>query len=108
MALDPDLDAFAGRQAVLDVGGGSSEFIPGESDEIIFAGSLRIGAVRLTERCLKHDPPLPEELAGAAALVDSMLADIGARVAADRLVGVGGSAVNLARIGRRIPAERSA
>lgn len=45
---------------VVDVGGGSTEFIRGRGGKIQLAQSLDIGAVRLTERCVKEQP-VPEE-----------------------------------------------
>ena len=48
---------------VLDVGGGSAEVIWSEHGEISYSKSLPLGAVRLTESFLQHDPPNKEELA---------------------------------------------
>lgn len=45
---------------VVDVGGGSTEFIRGRGGKIGFAKSLDIGAVRLTERFVKEQP-IPED-----------------------------------------------
>jgi exopolyphosphatase/guanosine-5'-triphosphate,3'-diphosphate pyrophosphatase len=46
---------------VIDVGGGSTEFIVGRKNEILFAESLNIGGVRLTEKYIKAQPvPLSE------------------------------------------------
>ena len=44
------------RTLVIDIGGGSTEII---SIEPAFETSLPLGAVYLTERFLRHDPPLP-------------------------------------------------
>lgn len=41
---------------VIDVGGGSTEFIVGRKNEILFAESLNIGGVRLTEKYIKYQP----------------------------------------------------
>jgi exopolyphosphatase/guanosine-5'-triphosphate,3'-diphosphate pyrophosphatase len=41
---------------VIDVGGGSTEFIVGQKNEILFAESLNIGGVRLTEKYIKSQP----------------------------------------------------
>jgi exopolyphosphatase/guanosine-5'-triphosphate,3'-diphosphate pyrophosphatase len=49
-----------GNVAIIDVGGGSTEFIVGNSEKIHFAKSLNIGAVRLTERFIKSQP-LPSD-----------------------------------------------
>ena len=51
-----------GPSCVVDIGGGSTEVIisPGAGASVI--ASLPLGAVYLTERFLKHDPPSPDEL----------------------------------------------
>jgi exopolyphosphatase/guanosine-5'-triphosphate,3'-diphosphate pyrophosphatase len=59
---------------VMDIGGGSTEFIVGSSaGEMESAISLDIGSVRLTERFLKVNPPAEDDLARAADYVDQML-----------------------------------
>lgn len=50
------------RILIIDVGGGSAEFILGEDGEMTAAFSRPLGAVRLTEVFLKHDPPGTLEL----------------------------------------------
>ena len=83
--------AGVGRVAVgtllLDVGGGSTELVAGESRT-----SLDIGSVRVTERHLHSDPPTGEELAAAAAAVASLLPPLEVRTA----VGVAGTVGQLA------------
>jgi len=50
--------AFAGQPLLLvDVGGGSTEFILGEGDHQRFRHSFRIGTVRLMELLPRSDPP---------------------------------------------------
>ena len=60
--------------AVVDIGGGSTEFVVGRDGEIEFHVSTQAGVVRQTERHLHDDPPSPEglqELAGeVAAIID--------------------------------------
>jgi exopolyphosphatase/guanosine-5'-triphosphate,3'-diphosphate pyrophosphatase len=51
-----------GRALVVDIGGGSTEFIIGEDGELRFHVSTQLGAVRQSERHLQHDPPTAEEL----------------------------------------------
>lgn len=54
---------FAGQPLLLlDVGGGSTEFILGHDDEIHFRQSYPLGTVRLLEKIPHSDPPRPEEL----------------------------------------------
>ncbi|MGH7491532.1 MAG: Ppx/GppA family phosphatase [bacterium] len=49
--------------AIIDIGGGSTEVVTGTQQRIHQARSVDLGSVRLTERLLKHDPVLPEEVA---------------------------------------------
>jgi exopolyphosphatase/guanosine-5'-triphosphate,3'-diphosphate pyrophosphatase len=69
--LDPALGPFL----VVDIGGGSTEFSYGttESEAAI---SLDMGCVRLTEKFLLHDPPLPEELSNCLQVVEVHLDDV--------------------------------
>ncbi len=62
---DPDL---ANRPLLLlDVGGGSTEFILGHGTQKHFRQSFRLGTVRLLETLSPGDPPTPAELAEARA-----------------------------------------
>ena len=45
---------------VVDIGGGSTEFVLGDADGVRAARSVDIGCVRLTERHLHGDPPTAE------------------------------------------------
>ncbi len=47
---------------VIDVGGGSTEFVVGRGRSAGFHVSLPAGVVRMSERHIHHDPPAPEEL----------------------------------------------
>src|SRR5207245_1602045 len=48
---------------LLDVGGGSTEFILGHGEQKDFRRSFALGTVRLLEQLKPSDPPKPEELA---------------------------------------------
>ncbi|MDZ4802776.1 MAG: Ppx/GppA phosphatase family protein [Bryobacteraceae bacterium] len=50
------------RVLIIDVGGGSAEFIVSRNGELDEGISRPLGAVRLTEVFLRHDPPQPIEL----------------------------------------------
>jgi exopolyphosphatase/guanosine-5'-triphosphate,3'-diphosphate pyrophosphatase len=56
-----DLPAELGPFVVVDIGGGSTEFARGRGVAEASV-SLDIGSVRLTERCLRADPPSGPEL----------------------------------------------
>ena len=50
------------RLVLLDIGGGSTEILLAEGLRILASASTGLGAVKLTERFLKTDPPDPAEL----------------------------------------------
>ena len=58
---------------VIDIGGGSTELIVGQGEEIYFHASLQAGVVRHTERHLSSDPPTTRELESLAADARALL-----------------------------------
>ncbi len=86
---------------VIDIGGGSTEFAYGDV-ELRHTHSIDVGAVRLTERHLEHDPPRPEELLNAIGdvqdLFDDMVRSIPAMAGARQLIGVAGTIVTAAAV----------
>jgi exopolyphosphatase/guanosine-5'-triphosphate,3'-diphosphate pyrophosphatase len=86
---------------VVDIGGGSTEFAYGDV-ELRHTHSIDVGAVRLTERHLEHDPPRPEELLNAIGdvqdLFDDMIRAIPAMAGARQLIGVAGTIVTAAAV----------
>ncbi len=84
---------------VVDVGGGSTELVSTDGERVRSAISLPIGAVRLSERYLKSDPPRPGE-------VRAMMTEIDAQLAKAELprgvpvVGTAGSATTIAAIAK--------
>ncbi|MFJ5955492.1 exopolyphosphatase [Paenarthrobacter sp. NPDC092416] len=79
---------------VVDLGGGSTEFVLGDASGVLAARSVDIGCVRLTERHLVSDPPTREQIAAAEADVDAALDLAAQTVPLDRataVVGVAGS-----------------
>jgi exopolyphosphatase/guanosine-5'-triphosphate,3'-diphosphate pyrophosphatase len=59
--------------AVIDIGGGSTEFILGRKSQIHFAQSLNIGCVRLTEQIISHWPLDMSERLAVEATVEAEL-----------------------------------
>ena len=85
------------RYTVIDVGGGSTEIITGNRVDVEDRISLDIGSVRLTERCLHHDPPTDGELEIAIELTENEIARASRfPFALSTLVGVAGTATSLA------------
>jgi exopolyphosphatase/guanosine-5'-triphosphate,3'-diphosphate pyrophosphatase len=62
---------------IVDIGGGSAEFILSSDGKILEAYSLKIGAVRLTEVFLKQDPATSLELHQLDEYIEEKLAPIG-------------------------------
>lgn len=50
------LQVYDKRILMIDIGGGSTEVLIGQKTNIIFAQSLKLGAVRLTEKFFKQEP----------------------------------------------------
>jgi exopolyphosphatase / guanosine-5'-triphosphate,3'-diphosphate pyrophosphatase len=102
---------------VVDIGGGSTEFVVGTGGLTAAggAGQLRaistdIGCVRLTERHLRADPPTGSQVAAATADIDAAIGTAAAAVlsgtgpAAPRtLVGLAGSVTTVAAIALGLP-----
>ncbi len=59
-----------GPYLVVDLGGGSTEFVRG-TGSVEAARSVDIGCVRMTERHLHSDPPTAEEVAAATADIEA-------------------------------------
>jgi exopolyphosphatase / guanosine-5'-triphosphate,3'-diphosphate pyrophosphatase len=92
---DASLLQQASRVLAFDVGGGSTELIVGTRSRIERSESLDIGAVRLTERILRSDPPTSDEMATAQAQIDSVLSAF-MSTQVDRIIGIGGTATTVA------------
>jgi len=93
---------------VCDIGGGSTELVLGGPAGVLDATSLDVGCVRMSERCLRSDPPAAAELAELREAVAALLPrEITSR--ASTLVGVAGTVTTLATIDlgldREIPEE---
>ena len=94
-ATFPDL---AGRPyLVVDVGGGSTELVATDGARVTSAVSVPIGAVRLTERHLKSDPPTPAEARALIADIDGHLAPL-ALPSGVPVVGTAGTATTMAAV----------
>jgi exopolyphosphatase / guanosine-5'-triphosphate,3'-diphosphate pyrophosphatase len=85
---------LAAPYLVVDIGGGSTEFVVGDDDGLRAARSVDIGCVRLTERHLVDDPPTALQVAAAIADINAAIDDVATTVpldAARTLVGLAGS-----------------
>jgi exopolyphosphatase/guanosine-5'-triphosphate,3'-diphosphate pyrophosphatase len=96
-----ELDPGSGPFLVVDIGGGSTEFIVG-TDRVEGVMSVDVGCVRLTEKFLLHDPPQPEELTACISLTEAYLDDVVREIPAvseaRTLVGVAGTITTVAAV----------
>ncbi|MCA2981035.1 MAG: Ppx/GppA family phosphatase [Myxococcaceae bacterium] len=96
---------FGGKRplVVLDIGGGSTEFIFGTEDgRIAYRRSFDIGSVRMTERFLAGDPPAPAELSALEAFVRQTFSAVPRPPEGAQLVGVAGTVTTVCAVARTI------
>ncbi|MDA0566213.1 Ppx/GppA family phosphatase [Streptomonospora sp. S1-112] len=110
-----DEAAFTPPFLVVDIGGGSTEFVLGWADPenapqdagaVRASRSVDIGCVRLTERHLTDDPPTAEQIAAAVADIDAALdaaAEAVPLTEAATVVCVAGTATTVAGIALDLP-----
>lgn len=87
---------------VVDIGGGSTECVLGTlTAGVESAFSADIGCVRMTERCLKSDPPTAAEITQAREEINSALNEVNQHVelgSTRSLVGVAGTVTTIGAI----------
>lgn len=92
---------FDERICVVDIGGGSTELVVGEGTDVLLARSLKLGAIRLTDRFFPDGRTRRKAVAECRTYVRSFLAPVIADVlplAPFTLVGSSGTVLTLARI----------
>jgi exopolyphosphatase/guanosine-5'-triphosphate,3'-diphosphate pyrophosphatase len=100
-----DLDPSNGPFLVVDIGGGSTEFVFGTST-VEAARSVNIGCVRMTERHFATDPATPEQIEAARSDIQAAIAQAAAIVPitqAKTLVAVAGTATTVAAAALDLP-----
>jgi len=99
-------DDLATPLLVLDIGGGSTEFVMRpEAVGDVMGRSLGIGSVRLTERHLRDDPPTQQQRDAAVTDIDAALDTLELPLAeVNTLVGVAGTTLTMAAMVLDLPA----
>ena len=102
LAVDRGLRLKAENVLIVDVGGGSTEFIWTKAGALHRSASLNLGSVRLTERVFHSDPPLAEERARMAEAIDpeirGLLNQWDRTAPFDVMVGIAGTFTTLAAV----------
>src|SRR5204862_8143839 len=99
------LDPADGPYFVLDIGGGSTEFVVGPPGRAERAMSTQMGSVRLTERCIRHDPPAAADLEAVSTVIDEQIATAAKAVplsTARTFVAVSGTATTVQAMALRL------
>jgi exopolyphosphatase/guanosine-5'-triphosphate,3'-diphosphate pyrophosphatase len=106
MSGRPEQDPGHDRPTVvIDIGGGSTEFVVGLDRAARFHVSLHAGVVRMSERHIHSDPPRPEELQALAQDVRTTLAEglpAQQRTGVDHGIAVAGTATSAAAIDQEL------
>jgi exopolyphosphatase/guanosine-5'-triphosphate,3'-diphosphate pyrophosphatase len=92
---------LASPYLVVDIGGGSTEFVLGDDRGPQASRSVDIGCVRLTERHLRDDPPTAAQVAAAVADIETAIDEAARTVPIDQaqsLVGLAGSVTTVVAI----------
>ncbi|MCT4604622.1 MAG: Ppx/GppA family phosphatase [Marinisporobacter sp.] len=90
---------------VLDIGGGSTEFILGNKEGIKHLISINIGAVRMTEKFVTTDPVSKKEVEHMKKEIDDKIKDTISSLCKfkiDRVIGIGGTATTLAAVSKKM------
>jgi exopolyphosphatase/guanosine-5'-triphosphate,3'-diphosphate pyrophosphatase len=94
------LDPSQGPFLVVDIGGGSTEFVLGATHPVALI-SVKMGCVRMTERYLQSDPPAPGEIAACQREISRILETVRGAVPvqqARRMIGLAGTITTLASL----------
>ncbi len=84
---------------VIDIGGGSTELIVGQGEEIAFHASLQAGVVRHTERHIGSDPPTASELEELATDIRGLIENaLEPGIRAEAGIAVAGTPTSLAAV----------
>ena len=98
-------DSFA-PFLVIDIGGGSTEFVLGNR-KVIAAKSVNIGCVRMSERHFLHDPATASEIESARKDIQNAIMEASRQVdikGANSLIAVAGTATTVAAAALELPA----
>jgi exopolyphosphatase/guanosine-5'-triphosphate,3'-diphosphate pyrophosphatase len=101
-----DFDKTQGPFLVIDIGGGSTEFVFG-TDKVVAARSMNIGCVRMSERHFTGDQPDPGQIASAIEDIDEAIRQAAKNVPiteAKTVIMVAGTATTIAAAALDLPA----
>lgn len=90
---------------VIDIGGGSTEFIVGNEEGIKFCKSENVGALRMTEKFITTDPITDEEFNAMTIFIEDAISSTLEKVKTmniSKLVGIGGAITSLSAMNQQL------
>ncbi len=90
---------------VIDIGGGSTEFIVGNEEGIKFCKSENVGALRMTEKFITTDPINDEEFNDMTSFVEDTISstiDTIKTMNISKLIGIGGAITSLSAMNQQL------
>ncbi len=99
-----DVAVAGARLLLIDIGGGSTEFVVGEGTEVLAARSLKLGAIRLTERFFAEEPVSEGQVQRCRVHVRAYLGPVVREVAShgfEVAVGSSGTILSVAEMARQ-------
>lgn len=90
---------------VIDIGGGSTEFILGNEDGIKFCKSENVGALRMTEKFITTDPISEEEFEEMSKFIETCISQTINKLKdkkISKLVGIGGAITSLSAMNQEL------
>lgn len=85
-----------GNNFLIDIGGGSTEYIIANNNDVLLLESLDIGAVRITEKFFPKQPPAKNELEYSEKFIDDNLQKLNNSIEINNFFGVAGTVTTIA------------
>ena len=90
---------------VIDIGGGSTEFVVGNEEGIKFCKSENVGALRMTEKFITTDPISDEEFSSMTNFIEDTISSTINKIETmniSKLVGIGGAITSLSAMNQQL------
>lgn len=91
------------KNLVIDIGGGSTELILGDENNIEFRKSFQTGSVSATEKFIKHYPVLTDEITKLSRFLDSLFEEIKGNLFPQRSIAIAGTPTTISCMIQNLP-----
>jgi len=98
LAVLSGLPLQAGKLAIFDTGGGSTEFIFGEGSTVKKRFSVDLASIRITEKYFQSDPVSREDVAAALEEINHVFGEKGVNGPIAQLIGMGGAVTTMGAV----------